>query len=342
MTGVVAGPIRTSQLPDAFNSPREELQLIANLVNNPPLFSPVARAWAANQDRSYVPLLRSYQESPILSPLVSKVQRNDALPREMQAKQSVQAVFQIVVAAAKKYPDASKFLKDTQDLVSAKRLEQIVKWMKQKEDEALVSFHNAIWGIGYFNLRNAENIRASLENPVNSGSLGAYHTLRITPVLLSIPKEISHLRNLTKIILRQNFIPEGIQHATHLETLDVSTCNLTEVPSFIRQMTSLKRLDFGFNKLKSLPESIANLPNLERIDISCNNMRIPLWLKRFSHRCNVVDLSWQNPPAAETIWEAIVIGLSETWDDWVAFFEWFFSHIAYPFVSAWKFLTSSP
>ncbi|KAK3417205.1 hypothetical protein EUGRSUZ_H02942 [Eucalyptus grandis] len=77
--------------------------------------------------------------------------------------------------------------------------------------------------------------------------------------------ELRHLRfiNLPKLVV----LPEGIQHITTLESLDVTWCkNLTSLPEWIGNFSSLQNLDIaGCSRLMCLPNGISRLTSLKTL-----------------------------------------------------------------------------
>ncbi|KAL3726871.1 hypothetical protein ACJRO7_031727 [Eucalyptus globulus] len=80
--------------------------------------------------------------------------------------------------------------------------------------------------------------------------------------------KLCHLRffNLPKLVA----LPEGIQHITTLESLDVSRCkNLMSLPEWIGNFSALKKLDVSdCSKLTCLPDGISRLTSLKTLRIA--------------------------------------------------------------------------
>lgn len=102
---------------------------------------------------------------------------------------------------------------------------------------------------------------------------------------------ISWIGSLTKLrylgIPGNNFtggIPTGISNLTNLESLDISSSNLTSLPSGLSALTKLRSLYLNSNPLGTIPSQISNLDSLERLSLyNCElTGTIPTWLEDFT------------------------------------------------------------
>ena len=95
--------------------------------------------------------------------------------------------------------------------------------------------------------------------------------------LREIPKEIFELKNLKKLILRNNkikTIPSDIENLKRLETLDLSGNNISNFYAKICTLKNLKILNLNNNLVKSIPLQISNLKKLRSLHLSKNKLKI--------------------------------------------------------------------
>ncbi|MBG1240332.1 COR domain-containing protein, partial [Nostoc sp. NZL] len=87
--------------------------------------------------------------------------------------------------------------------------------------------------------------------------------------------EIGQLTNLQTLDLSSNQLsslpPEFVQ-LTNLQTLYLSNNQLSSLPPEIVQLTNLQTLDLSSNQLSSLPPEIGQLTNLQTLDLSSNQL----------------------------------------------------------------------
>lgn len=91
--------------------------------------------------------------------------------------------------------------------------------------------------------------------------------------LTVIPQEISKLKNLSKLILSENFFsefPSEILVLTSLTYLDMSGNKLTFLPQEISQLRHLSHLDLSRNELTVIPQEISRLEDLSKLILSEN------------------------------------------------------------------------
>ena len=108
----------------------------------------------------------------------------------------------------------------------------------------------------------------------------------------AIPTEIGQLKNLTTLILQQNYLgnlPTEIGQLTNLTTLDLTYNELTSLPAEIGQLKNLATLDLTYNELTSLPAEIGQLKNLTSLDLSDNELTsLPVEIGQLK---NLIELS---------------------------------------------------
>ncbi len=93
---------------------------------------------------------------------------------------------------------------------------------------------------------------------------------------LSIPNQISSIKSLKKLILKDftnKKMPYWMGKLSNLEYLDLSGNFLEEIPDNLEGLTNLKYIDLGSNKLKDLPKSFTHLKSLETIGLSDNQLK---------------------------------------------------------------------
>ncbi len=101
----------------------------------------------------------------------------------------------------------------------------------------------------------------------------------ISCVISEIPKDISKLISLKKLIIRDqnlSIVPESIGQLKNLESLSICgflhSNKLESLPESFGSLSSLKELILENNRLNSLPESIGGLKNLEKLNLYGNNL----------------------------------------------------------------------
>lgn len=97
--------------------------------------------------------------------------------------------------------------------------------------------------------------------------------------LTTLPKQISNLKNLTKLFLNNNnfkFLPGEIFYLPQLRELDISYNTLSSLPESIGCSICLGSLDASYNHLSYLPESFKRLKNLVNLNLENNQfIKIP-------------------------------------------------------------------
>ena len=97
--------------------------------------------------------------------------------------------------------------------------------------------------------------------------------------LTTLPKQISNLKNLTKLYLNNNnfkFLPGEIFYLPQLRELNVSYNRLSSLPESIGCSVCLSSLDASYNHLSYLPESLNRLKNLVTLNLENNQfVKIP-------------------------------------------------------------------
>jgi hypothetical protein len=92
--------------------------------------------------------------------------------------------------------------------------------------------------------------------------------------LSSLPYQLSHLKNLTNLVLHSNKLtelPYSIGDLEKLKMLDVSRNALQSVPTQIQKLSQLSTLNLASNKLKSLP-CLQENTKLGALDLSLNEL----------------------------------------------------------------------
>ena len=109
------------------------------------------------------------------------------------------------------------------------------------------------------------------------------HSIEVLKVngnyLTTLPKQISNLKNLTKLYLNNNnfkFLPGEIFYLPQLRELNISYNRLSSLPESIGCSVCLGSLDASYNHLSYLPESLNRLKNLVTLNLENNQFeKIP-------------------------------------------------------------------
>ncbi len=92
-----------------------------------------------------------------------------------------------------------------------------------------------------------------------------------------IPKSLSNLQRLKKLILSETFvggkIPEAITKITTLEIIDLSRNYFSSISIEIENLKNLKELHLELNQLETLPNSITNLSSLKGLYLESNRIK---------------------------------------------------------------------
>ena len=68
-------------------------------------------------------------------------------------------------------------------------------------------------------------------------------------------------------------LPESLGQLTHLQTLNLSYNQLTALPESLGQLTHLQSLDLSYNQLTALPEPLGQLTHLQTLELSFNQLK---------------------------------------------------------------------
>ena len=83
------------------------------------------------------------------------------------------------------------------------------------------------------------------------------------------PEKVYYL-DISKIYLPK--ITDDFCKFTHLEILQVYSCNIEIVTDKIGELQNLERIDLSFNRLKTLPSTIINLQKLKLLNLGHNQI----------------------------------------------------------------------
>ncbi|MBS0647871.1 MAG: leucine-rich repeat domain-containing protein [Verrucomicrobia bacterium] len=82
------------------------------------------------------------------------------------------------------------------------------------------------------------------------------------------------LRNLTKLVLSRNYLPEvpaTIRNMVTLVEIHLQWCGIQQITPYITELTRLKTLDISFNELRTLPP-IGKCPSLLHLNVAYNHL----------------------------------------------------------------------
>ncbi len=93
--------------------------------------------------------------------------------------------------------------------------------------------------------------------------------------LISLPSEISELKNLTELDISDNkltSLPSKISELKNILQLDISSNLLSSLPIGISELKNLEQFEISSNQLSSLPSEISELKNLTQLNLSYNQL----------------------------------------------------------------------
>ncbi len=124
---------------------------------------------------------------------------------------------------------------------------------------------------------NMENEEYSF--PKTKKELFELRELYLCCICERVPKEISQLKNLKKLIVNISGIdgplPKQIKYFKHLEELNLGITYLNKLHVNLYKLEKLKKLYLAGNFFNVIPKGISRLKNLEELDISLYCGKLP-------------------------------------------------------------------
>ena len=135
-----------------------------------------------------------------------------------------------------------------------KYIEKILKWLESMENE-------------------------DFSYPKTKESLLKLETLHLCCFCRKIPKQISQLTNIKRLVIEFGGInaplPKEIKYFKHLEKLELGITSLKTIHPNLYKLRKLKKLDLSGNYFNYIPKGISALKNLEELNLSLYKGKLP-------------------------------------------------------------------
>ena len=177
------------------------------------------------------------------------------------------------------YPNVIKFLIEEKYIDYLNREDVLMSLLEPEEAEIILKLES-MFDTKFLSFTKFE-IEDTLEQIREGGPSITIQNRRV--IRLQLPGQwlkqppfiITNLRTLKYLYLDGNdfeTLPEWVGSLEHLESLDISSCELESIPEAIGNLKALKKLNLFNNYLTELPKSIGDLSNL--IELNCDTNRI--------------------------------------------------------------------
>ena len=153
-----------------------------------------------------------------------------------------------------------------------KSIEKVLKWFSMMEMKKLKEMEN---DPEWFSIMQNEKYKY----PKTKKELFELKALYLCCFCNRVPKEISHIKNIKKLVVSFNGIngvlPKEIKYFKHLEELSLELTSLEKIHPNLYKLKKLKKLNLAVNSFNDIPKGISNLKNLEELNLGLYSEKLP-------------------------------------------------------------------